>query len=87
MATLTQEQIDQKLQQLKQLAEEVSALTQELAKAGAIEIPEEDLKKVAGGLSNGEEEIASLFPKFHHPIVKEPEEPKEIPCPDPLWQK
>ena len=49
MATLTQEQIDQKMQQLKQLAEEVEALTRELAEAGAIEIPEEDLDKVAGG--------------------------------------
>ena len=49
MAKLTNEQIEQKLQQLKQLTEEVSALTKELVEAGAIEISEEDLEKVAGG--------------------------------------
>ena len=50
MATLTKEQVEQKMQQLKQLAEEVSALTKELAEAGAIELSEEDLEKVEGGL-------------------------------------
>ncbi|MBQ6745464.1 MAG: hypothetical protein IJR07_00225 [Bacteroidaceae bacterium] len=49
MATLTAEQIEQKKQQLKQLAEEVKALTKELVEAGVIEISEEDLEKVAGG--------------------------------------
>ena len=49
MATLTNEQIEQKLQQLKQLTEEVSALTKELAEAGAIELSEEDLENVSGG--------------------------------------
>ena len=49
MATLTKEQIEQKLQQLEQLTEEANALVKELAEAGAIEIPEEDLDKVAGG--------------------------------------
>ena len=53
MAKLTQEQIEQKMQQLKQLAEEVNALTKELVEAGAIELSEEDLEKVEGGfLSN-----------------------------------
>ena len=47
---MTQEQIDQKMQQLKQLAEEVEALTRELAEAGAIEIPEEALGEVDGGI-------------------------------------
>ncbi len=50
MATLTSEQISQKKQQLKQLAEEVKVLTQELAEAGAIELSEDDLDKAAGGL-------------------------------------
>ena len=54
MATLTNEQIEQKLQQLKQLTEEVSALTKELVEAGAIEISEEDLAKVDGGFHKGE---------------------------------
>ncbi len=49
MATLTSEQISQKKQQLKQLAEEVKALTQELAEAGAIELSDDDLDKAAGG--------------------------------------
>lgn len=49
MATLNKEQIEQKLQQLQQLAEEVNVLTKELAEAGAIELSEEDLDKVAGG--------------------------------------
>ena len=49
MATLTNEQIEQKKQQLKQLAEEVKALTKELVEAGAIELSEDDLDKAAGG--------------------------------------
>ena len=49
MATLTNEQVEQKLQQLKQLTEEVSTLTKELAEAGAIELSEEELTKVTGG--------------------------------------
>ena len=50
MATLTKEQVEQKLQQLKQLAEEANALTKELAKAGVLELSEEDLEQVAGGI-------------------------------------
>ena len=49
MATLTNEQIEAKKQQLKQLAEEAQALTKELVDAGAIELSEEDLENVAGG--------------------------------------
>ena len=49
MATLTKEQVEQKLQQLKQLTEEVNALTKELAEAGVIELSEDDLEDVAGG--------------------------------------
>ena len=49
MATLTNEQIEQKKQELKQLAEEVNALTKELVEAGAIELSEEDLDKASGG--------------------------------------
>lgn len=49
MATLTNEQIEAKNQQLKQLAEEAQALTKELVDAGAIELSEEDLENVAGG--------------------------------------
>jgi hypothetical protein len=49
MATLNKEQIEQKLQQLKQLTEEVNAVAKELAEAGVIELPEEDLDKATGG--------------------------------------
>ena len=49
MATMTNEQIEQKKQQLKQLKEEIKAIYDELVEAGAIEIPEEDLDKAAGG--------------------------------------
>jgi hypothetical protein len=49
MATLTTEQIEQKKQQLKQLAEEVKALKDELVEAGAWPMEEDDLDNVAGG--------------------------------------
>ena len=69
MATLTKEQVEQKMQQLKQLAEEVSALTKELAEAGVIELSEEDLEKVDGGfLSN------SIFKFFENGTKPEPKQ-------------
>ena len=49
MATLSKEQVEQKLQKLQQLSEEVNALTKELAEAGAINLSEEDLEKIDGG--------------------------------------
>lgn len=49
MATLTNEQIEQKKQQLKQLAEEVKALKDELVEAGAWPLDEDDLDKATGG--------------------------------------
>ena len=49
MTTLTKEQVEQKLQQLKQLTEEVNAVAKELAEAGVIELSEEDLDKATGG--------------------------------------
>ena len=58
MATLTKEQIEQKMQQLKQLAGEVNALTKELAEAGVIKLSEEDLEKVSGGGMDDEFHIA-----------------------------
>jgi len=61
MATLTKEQIEQKMQQLRQLNEEVNALTKELVEAGAIELSEEDLEKVDGGFHKNEEVIKQLI--------------------------
>ena len=49
MATMTNEQIEQKKQQLKQLAEEVKQLKDELVEAGAWPLDENDLDNVAGG--------------------------------------
>ena len=63
---MTAEHIEQKKQRLKQLAEEVKALTQELAEAGAIELSEDDLDKAAGGLSV----VGDIVP--HTTILQEP---------------
>ena len=49
MATLTAEQIEQKKQQLKQLAEEAQQLKNELVEAGAWPLDEADLDNAAGG--------------------------------------
>ena len=49
MATLTNEQIEQKKQQLKQLTEQAKALYDELVEAGVIELSEDDLDQAAGG--------------------------------------
>ena len=49
MATLTNEQIEQKKQQLKQLAEEMSQLKEELVEAGAWPMDEDSLDQVTGG--------------------------------------
>ena len=49
MATLTNEQIEAKKQQLKQLAEEAKQLKDELVEAGAWPMDEDDLDKAAGG--------------------------------------
>ena len=68
---MTQELIEQKKQQLKQLLDEIKALTKELAEAGAIELPEADLAKAAGGSDDDDE--FHIYPtmydydKKHHP--------------------
>ena len=49
MATLTNEQIEAKKQQLKQLAEEVMGLKNELVEAGAWPLDDNDLDEAAGG--------------------------------------
>ena len=50
MATMTNEQIDQKKQQLKELAEEVKQLKEELVEAGALPLDDDDLDEAAGGI-------------------------------------
>ena len=49
MATLTNEQIEQKKQQLQQLIEEAKAIVDELTEAGALPLSEDELDDVAGG--------------------------------------
>jgi len=49
MATLTNEQIKAKKQQLKKLAEEAKKLKNELIEAGAWPLDEDDLDNVDGG--------------------------------------
>ena len=49
MATLTNEQIEAKKQQLKQLAEQAKKLKDELVEAGAWPLEEDELGDVAGG--------------------------------------
>ena len=53
MATLTAEQIEQKKLRLKQLAEEMKALKDELVEAGAWPLDEDELDQVAGGFPLG----------------------------------
>lgn len=47
---MTQEQIEQKKQLLKQTLEEAKALRDELRAAGALQLNEDELDKVAGGV-------------------------------------
>ena len=49
MATLTNQQIEQKKQLLAEKMKEMKAIYNELAEAGAIEISDDDLENVAGG--------------------------------------
>ena len=56
MATLTNEQIEAKKQQLKQLAEEAEKLKNELVEAGAWPLDEDSLDNVAGGLRHHNED-------------------------------
>ena len=49
MATMTNEQIEQKKQLLEEKMKEMKAIYDELVEAGAIELSEDDLDKAAGG--------------------------------------
>jgi hypothetical protein len=62
MATMTQAQIEQKKQLLAEKMKEMKAIYDELAEAGAIEISEEDLENVAGGIPGLVS--GSIFDKF-----------------------
>ena len=49
MATLTNEQIEQKKQQLKQLTEQINAVVNELQEAGEWPLDEDELDQASGG--------------------------------------
>jgi argininosuccinate lyase len=66
MATLSKEQVEQKLQKLQQLSEEVNALTKELAEAGIFEMSEDELDQIAGGNSKV---LRTLISRFNDPKV------------------
>ena len=50
MATLTNEQIEQKKQLLEEKMKEMKAIYDELVEAGALPMDEDDLDNVAGGI-------------------------------------
>ena len=50
MATLTNEQIEQKKQQLKQLSEEMNAIIKELQEAGEWPLDDDELDQASGGI-------------------------------------
>ena len=62
MATLTNAQIEQKKQLLAEKMKEMKAIYDELAEAGAIEITDDDLENVAGGIPGLVS--GSIFDKF-----------------------
>ena len=66
MATLTNAQIEQKKQQLKQLSEEMNAIIKELQEAGEWPLDEDDLDNAAGGVPN----ISHLNPLNRTPITE-----------------
>ena len=56
MATLTNDQIEQLKQQLKEKQEEIKVIYDQLIEAGTVEMPDDFLDGVAGG-----------FGPIHHP--------------------
>ena len=75
MATLTNEQIEQKKQQLKQLAGEVKQLMTELVEAGAWPFSDDDLDKAAGGGFHPFNPSDYTPADPHKPVI--PEQPQE----------
>lgn len=57
MAALTNEQIEQKKQQLAEIMKEAKALQEELMEAGAIPMDDDELDGVAGGRERTEVNI------------------------------
>ena len=66
MATLTNEQIEQKKQLLAEKMKEVKAIHDELVEAGAIELSDEEVDQVAGGIR-----YADRYEYYHDPYRPE----------------
>ena len=64
MATLTNEQIEQKNQLLEEKVKQMKAIYKELVEAGAIELSEEELDGVAGGFG-----LSDIFRFLHYKVV------------------
>ena len=64
MANLTAEQIEQKKQQLKQLAAEAKQLKDELVEAGAWPLSDDELDEASGGFRGGWDEGSPTPPTF-----------------------
>ena len=79
MATLTNEQIEQKKQLLEEKTKEKKAIYDELVEAGAIALSEDDLDKAAGGVVTRPTPpdlppIKPVFPTGSEPTGSEPVE-------------
>ena len=61
MATLTNVEIEQKKQQLKQLSDEMNAIVKELQEAGEWPLDEDDLDKAAGGIRYADNYSVEIF--------------------------
>ena len=62
MATLTNEQIEQKKQLLAEKQKEIKAIYDELVEAGAIALSDDDLDQAAGGRPRQLDESGFPFP-------------------------
>ena len=62
MATLTDEQIEQKKQKLSEILKEAKVLQDELVEAGAIPMDDDELDGVAGGRSGGGISVGAYGP-------------------------
>ena len=62
MATLTNEQIEQKKQKLSEILKEAKVLQDELVEAGAIPMDDDELDGVAGGRSGGGISVGAYGP-------------------------
>ena len=66
---MTNEQIEQKKQQLQQLAEQAKTIVEELKEAGSLPLDEDDLDDVAGGWKRSKNTGASFRPWMYVPLI------------------